>query len=106
MTAKKCILCGKCREVCPVYRAVLKETAAPRAKAVLSQAEVQDKLVYLCTMCGSCRVVCPIDADLQVVGSRARLVESGVETGPNKVMVENIRKYGNPFGDDDNGGVE
>lgn len=99
MTPKKCILCGKCRSVCPVYKAVMRETAAPRAKAVLAEKGRNDKLFYLCTMCGACRVACPIDADLQIAEHRAALVEEGDETGPNKKMIENLRKYGNPFGE-------
>lgn len=98
-TGKKCILCGKCRETCPVYKAVLKETAAPRAKGIFLQAEKEDKLFYLCTLCGACKMNCPVDADLKVVATRAKLVESGVETGPNKRMIDSLRKYGHPFGD-------
>lgn len=101
MSSKKCVLCGRCRNVCPVYLAVLKETAAPRAKAVFAQAGRLDKVFYLCTLCGSCRKVCPVDADLQVVENRVKLVESGKGTAPNKLMVENMRRYGNPFGEGD-----
>src|SRR3989344_6726221 len=103
MAGKKCILCGRCRETCPVYKAVLKETAAPRAKAILLQAEREDKLFYLCSLCGSCKVNCPIDADLKIVPSRAKLVERGIETGPNKRMIDSLRKYGHPFGDLEDG---
>ena len=99
MSAKRCILCGKCRSVCPVYKVVMKETAAPRVKGMLSREDKANKLFYLCTMCGACKQVCPVDADLKVQSSRAKLVEAGEDSGPNRRMIENLRKYGNPFGE-------
>ncbi len=99
MSGKKCILCGKCREFCPVYKAVMKETSAPRAKAILTQGSKSSKLFYLCTLCGACRQNCPLGVDLEIKEHRAVLVKAGLESGPNKRMVENLRKYGHPFGE-------
>lgn len=79
----------------------MRETAAPRAKEMVLQAGKSDKLFYLCTLCGACKVACPlsIDVDKDVVNARAALVEAGSEIGSNKRMIENLRKYGNPFGE-------
>lgn len=99
MSGKKCILCGRCRESCPVYKAVMKETAAPRAKAILMRNSKSSKLFYLCTLCGACKQNCPLGVDLEIKENRAVLVKAGVESGPNKRMIENLRKYGHPFGE-------
>lgn len=97
MSSKKCILCGRCRSVCPVYKAVMKETAAPRAKAIVAQEGKDDRLFYLCTLCGACKDACPLGVDLGIAAHRAGLVAAGLETSSARRMVENLRKCGNPF---------
>lgn len=95
----KCIECGKCRNKCPVYLALRNESASPRAKGMLSNRKVLDKIFYLCTLCESYQHYCPIQKlDLNIVGARERLVKEGIELPKNKQMIENLKKTGNPFG--------
>lgn len=75
----------------------MKETAAPRAKAIVAQEGRDDRLFYLCTMCGACKDACPLGVDLGIAAHRAGLVEAGLETSSAKRMIDNLRKCGNPF---------
>lgn len=93
-----CSKCGLCRAVCPVYLAVLKESSSPRGKAIFKENGKLSDLFYMCTLCGMCKKNCPIEVDLEIRKQRTQLIEAGKETEANKAMIENIRKYGNPFG--------
>jgi Fe-S oxidoreductase len=97
----KCSYCGLCKANCPTYRVLLTELASPRGKMILSKKKALDKVFYLCTLCRACEVKCPagvkICEEMQKV--RETLAKEGVETEAGKRMIENIRKYGNPFGE-------
>lgn len=98
----KCIKCGLCKMKCPVYFVMREEMAAPRGILTLKEKNVFKELfVYACTLCGSCEKECPVGVEIikEIIEARERSVESGFETEANKRMIENIRKYGNPFGD-------
>lgn len=64
---KKCILCGRCLDVCPLFAATGKEELSPRAKQQLAEARAKDALpladaktlASLCLACGRCEAVCP-----------------------------------------------
>lgn len=98
MPLEKCSLCGKCKEVCPVYNVVKKETVSPRGKAILIKKDILDKTFYICTLCGACAEICPNKVDLpkHIKKRRSLLVEKGVESKKNREMVENIRTKGHP----------
>lgn len=64
-----CGRCGSCRSVCPVYREIGWESAAPRGKIALAkeiflkkkETKVTDsygKRVLECTLCGKCEEIC------------------------------------------------
>jgi len=63
------MLCGRCLEVCPLFRATKREELAPRSKFLLAQrleaepaalsATAVDKLASLCLACGRCEAACP-----------------------------------------------
>jgi len=91
----KCGQCGLCREKCPVFRAILKETASPRAKGILKKEEAKDKLFYLCTLCGECS--CQITSEEEMRAEREKLVKAGIELKRNREMLENLKKHGHPF---------
>lgn len=95
-----CKECGMCREVCPVYKALLRETVSPRGKAILMKKNIKDEALYLCTLCGSCKRICPWNVDLprQFRDYREKLVEECVEVGAVKEQVRNILATGNIFG--------
>jgi len=97
---EKCFNCGLCKANCPVYKVILKETVSPRGKSILLKKDVLDKIFYLCTLCKACERECPAQVRLSEVIREARemLVENNMETEANKKMIDNIRKFGNPFG--------
>jgi Fe-S oxidoreductase len=97
---KDCTNCGFCKRQCPIFRVMLIETSGARGRARLAQMEINDEVFYLCTLCGACKVACPIGIDLpeEIKKVRGKLVLAGIETEANKKMIENIRKYGNPYG--------
>jgi Fe-S oxidoreductase len=76
----------------------LNEKNGPRGRAVMLKNNFSDTSFYNCTLCKACKVECPADVDLELNKVRENLVKKGVETEANKKMIENIRKYGNPFG--------
>ncbi len=94
-----CSLCGFCKYHCPVFRATKKETLSPRGRAILMKKDISDKeVVFRCSLCEACEKTCPANIEFHFEKLRAKLIEEGKETEANKKMIENIRKYGNPFG--------
>ncbi len=97
---EKCSLCGLCKAYCPVYNVILNETVGPRGKAILIKKGIVDEIFYICSLCRSCDKECPAGIELsrEIRDMRERLVMEKRETNANKEMIENIRKFGNPFG--------
>lgn len=96
----KCIRCGMCKSLCPVFKIVREETVSPRGKTMILDSKVYDKIVYECSLCKACEQKCPLNLKLCDAFRKARkvLVEQGKETKENKEMIKNIKKEGNPFG--------
>lgn len=94
---EKCILCGLCRTVCPVYKTTLKETDSPRAKALFNNKKLKDAIFFKCTLCGNCTKKCPYGAEIDVQRIREQIVSHGMTTEPNKKIAENIKEKGNPY---------
>lgn len=77
----KCVRCGKCRSVCPVFEQIRNETAAPRGHvfmvgmlrdgAVEPKSEVYEKLGN-CLLCETCSVNCPSGIDIHELNAAAR----------------------------------
>ncbi len=67
-----CILCGRCLEVCPLFKVTAHEELSPRGKAFLVQhfsskdisLKEASKLAGLCAGCNRCTRVCPQGIDL------------------------------------------
>lgn len=96
-----CVLCGICRSRCPVFKALLTESVSPRGLAVFIEKKLVDRVFWeKCSQCRACDVVCPMKADLsrKIREWRSVLIKQGVETEANRVMMDNVRKHGNPFG--------
>ncbi len=78
---KKCVRCGKCRSVCPVFAEIKNETAAPRGHVFMVQMlrdgkvdpsqEVYDHLSS-CLMCETCSINCPSGIDVHELNAAAR----------------------------------
>ncbi|MBN2881636.1 (Fe-S)-binding protein [Candidatus Woesearchaeota archaeon] len=96
---ERCNLCNLCKESCTIIFGSGKEIDSPRSKAIKEKLAIVDDIYYKCSLCGACTTSCPMSIDFDIIKKREKLVARGVETEPNKVMIENIRKYGNPFGD-------
>lgn len=94
---KKCVRCGQCRSVCPVFAEVRKEQAAPRGRVFLAQmlhygeiapSEKVVKHLSTCLMCEACSADCPsgIPVPKLVALSRAYLAEKGYLTAKRAVF--------------------
>jgi len=95
---EKCSLCNFCRAGCPIYKGSEKESDSPRSKAIEIKMGTEDEIFYKCTLCGNCKDNCPNKADMEIVKVREKLISEGKETENNRKMIDNVRRYGNPFG--------
>ena len=69
---QNCNKCGLCMSVCPVYKTLKEEQAAPRARLRMikaledgdvSASPLLKELISKCLMCGSCSAICPSGVD-------------------------------------------
>ena len=83
--ALKCIRCGLCQAVCPVFGAVGSEPSVARGKVQLiraldegnlSPSDALKKFVFLCLNCGACTANCPSGVNIGelIVTARAHLM--------------------------------
>ncbi len=75
MSYDKCVRCGSCLAICPIFDAIGEEQFSPRGKTYLLQvmdlidddpelASEFRRLLFTCTMCGRCKEICSSDVDL------------------------------------------
>lgn len=88
----KCMKCGNCQAVCPLYKETRSEGAVARGKIKLTEAVLEGKLDYtnklakifeLCLQCKACAATCPcgVKPDKIVLAARAKLAkERGLPT--------------------------
>lgn len=87
----KCMKCGNCMAVCPVYGADKSESAVTRSKIAIADAVLKGDLslndpdvstmIFNCLVCKSCMTNCPtkVNFDKIILGLRAALVrENGL----------------------------
>ncbi|MEN6389557.1 MAG: (Fe-S)-binding protein [Syntrophomonas sp.] len=77
----KCVRCGKCRSVCPIFAEVGNETVAPRGHVFMvgmlrdgkvePSLEVAERLTN-CLMCETCSINCPSGIDIHELNAAAR----------------------------------
>ena len=81
--AAKCILCGSCQSVCPVYAETLAETQVARGRMALLQAlidgelELTDQLTRIlstCIGCKACTSACPAGAAPDMANLAAKIL--------------------------------
>jgi len=81
----RCMKCGNCMSVCPIYNVEKKESAVARGKIALGEAILDDKiqiddetlvkLIFNCLVCKSCMMACPsgVRFDRIILGLRAAI---------------------------------
>ncbi|MBI1911859.1 MAG: (Fe-S)-binding protein [Deltaproteobacteria bacterium] len=79
---EKCVRCGTCRSVCPVFRVAGREPSAARGKLTLIESYMKGEIglteTYLkhlkeCTLCGACRQNCPNSVNTVEIFNAARI---------------------------------
>ena len=84
--ASRCVKCGRCLSVCPVYRETRRESGVTRGKLSLiesiptgkiySSSKLLKEIISLCLLCGSCTENCPNLVSGDVIIQKAREVLS------------------------------
>ena len=99
--ADKCVRCGLCQSVCPVFAELQKETAVARGKVSLirkvfsGDAGYSERLsthLLQCLGCGACTESCPngVRADELILATRALMVEKKGLSFPKWVLLRKI----------------
>ena len=77
----KCSRCGKCQEVCPVYKLTGNDCAVSRGKFAMLSGVLKgdlklnktiEKYLDMCIKCGKCRDFCPSDIDVCEIFNTAK----------------------------------
>ncbi|MDW7972385.1 MAG: (Fe-S)-binding protein [Thermodesulfovibrio sp.] len=83
----RCMKCGNCMSVCPIYGVEKKESSVARGKIALGEAVLSDeihiddetlvKLLFNCLVCKSCMLACPsgVRFDRIILGLRAAIAK-------------------------------
>ncbi len=97
----KCINCGACLSMCPAYHISDRKDQYIGIKSMAMRyldGELDQKVPYLCTTCGMCSRICPVGIDLREVLLKLRSKVG--KSKANEEMIEKIKKFGNPFGEE------
>jgi glycolate oxidase iron-sulfur subunit len=103
---RRCLKCGLCRSVCPVFAEVVDESACARGKIALIEALVENSLslgsifsdrLSKCLNCKSCMEVCPsgIRVDELILGARAEIFKKGRFPLLKKLVFRHLLRRGN-----------
>jgi len=105
----KCVQCGTCRSVCPVFNVVGWESANTRGRMLIIKSLLEgrppseDVLPSLasCTTCGICAAKCPagVNPPDVVEAARAQLVKCGITTESQEKLRTSVITSGNSFGE-------
>ena len=99
--ADKCVRCGICQSVCPVFAEIQKESAVARGKVTLIRKLLSKETGYSpklstyllqCLGCGACSENCPngVRADELILAARALMVEKKGLSLPKRVFLRGI----------------
>ena len=95
---KRCLRCGLCREVCPVFNETKREDDSPRGKIFyvelmrngeLDTNRAVDAKLFNCLLCESCRNICPSSIPVDEIITAARAESAKVNSHPFKRWVYN-----------------
>ena len=95
-----CVRCGMCKAICPVFKVLKEERVSARGKGILLSDKIMNKVVFECTLCKGCEQKCPLGIKIcdAIRKAREAMVLKGKGLKSNEKMIENVRKFGNPFG--------
>jgi len=96
---EKCIKCGLCKELCPVFKALREEQYSPRGHAILLSNKIYDKILFDCTLCKACEEKCPLSLKLCTAIKKARQILNikNRENSKNKEMLKKFLEKKNPY---------
>jgi glycolate oxidase iron-sulfur subunit len=96
---EKCIKCGLCKELCPVFKVIREEQHSPRGHAILLSEKIYEDLVFDCTLCKACEEKCPLNLKICTAIKKARQVLNlkDKEHPTNKEIVKKINQKKNPY---------
>jgi Fe-S oxidoreductase len=97
---EKCIKCGLCKSLCPVFKIMREEQYSPRGKAIMLDNEGYEKIIFNCTLCKACEKKCPVNLKLCTAFVKARkvLVENKKSPDENKELIKNLKETNNIYG--------
>ncbi|HEC78668.1 MAG TPA: FAD-binding protein [candidate division WOR-3 bacterium] len=107
-----CTMCGYCKNVCPTFISLLWDPPSSRGRMIMSYGILEGELepddsvvkaIYQCTLCRDCNRRCPSKVKVPDVvrAARAELVERGLAYDAHKAFIDNIKKTGNIFADEE-----
>jgi Fe-S oxidoreductase len=96
----KCIKCGMCKSLCPVFKVLKEESVSARGHSIYIEEEVLERTLFQCNLCKACEQNCPVNLKICEAVREARFAfnKKKKELKTNEEMMKNIRKNGNPFG--------
>jgi len=97
---ERCIKCGLCKSLCPVFKVMREEQYSPRGKTILLDNNYYEKIIFQCSLCKACEEKCPLNLKLCDAFINARKVLAEGKRVPAEVseVIKNLQKTGNIFG--------
>lgn len=104
----RCIKCGRCQISCPIWNICGniwggKVYGGPMGvgwTAITEGVEDAESISWFCLLCNACKESCPVKVDSGEISRklRSKSIEKGIVPPKVRDILENIYKYGNPFG--------
>lgn len=105
-----CTLCGYCKNVCPTFLGTGWDSGSARGRNLLAYGMLTGEIepdpsvaerLYQCTLCLDCERRCPSKVKVPeiVEAARADLVDAGLATEPQEMLVKTVEDTKNIYGD-------